>query len=446
MSQPTYSARMLMVGDDRFAVEQPNNAVTGHPYFDLPVVLGVFNKPGSGKVVHVSEINVKPMTTAQSVVGCAVVQRITAASAAFSVVSSEKLDTNNAALPAEVSCLYLPRTLTTTANTVMRRIMVQPELNFTRALSTLTSKTQGDGRNGFDSGEIMAHMDAATQSIVLREGQGISISNSIVNNMPINAYSVTVLVRNQSSGACYRFNKVIEPRQPNGGAVLSLMNGSGSGVVLEVGRIQIREIGTDEEPMVAYERIEALCEDCSETPDVSSHDTATPLDSNIVCLGNAMAVRVGSKMGALITIPAQRRVQVSESPFYEGFASLQMGRRGIFDGDMALNATTRIVLREGEGIGIRKINPSAKLCHEAQIQFHVVSPAAVYPVAGDVDQGVTYGPSGTDYTGTLEQPAVADVKTGVQYGAGGTEFTGTYVGGGGTTIHPIIGGSIVRSA
>lgn len=56
---------------------------------------------------------------------------------------------------------------------------------------------------------------------------------------------------------------------------------------------------------------------------------------------------------------------------------------------------------------------------------------AVFPGAGDVDQGVTYGPTGADFTGTLEQPAEADVKLGVGYGAGGTEFTGTLVGGGG---------------
>lgn len=56
---------------------------------------------------------------------------------------------------------------------------------------------------------------------------------------------------------------------------------------------------------------------------------------------------------------------------------------------------------------------------------------AVFPTVGDVDAGTTYGPTGADYTGTLEQPDVADVLVGVQYGAGGTEFTGEATGGGG---------------
>lgn len=56
---------------------------------------------------------------------------------------------------------------------------------------------------------------------------------------------------------------------------------------------------------------------------------------------------------------------------------------------------------------------------------------AIFPAVGDVDQGVTFGPTGADYTGTLEQPDEADVLSGVQYGAGGTEFEGTAVAGGG---------------
>lgn len=56
---------------------------------------------------------------------------------------------------------------------------------------------------------------------------------------------------------------------------------------------------------------------------------------------------------------------------------------------------------------------------------------AVFPVVGDVDLGINYGPTGADYTGTLEQPAETDVLAGVQYGANGTEFTGSATGGGG---------------
>jgi len=60
---------------------------------------------------------------------------------------------------------------------------------------------------------------------------------------------------------------------------------------------------------------------------------------------------------------------------------------------------------------------------------------SVWPDDGDVDNGVTYGPTG-NLTGALAQPTVTDVKKDVQYGAHGTEFTGTYDPGGGPTPAP----------
>jgi len=54
-----------------------------------------------------------------------------------------------------------------------------------------------------------------------------------------------------------------------------------------------------------------------------------------------------------------------------------------------------------------------------------------FPAIGDVDvTSPAYGPTGSEYSGTLLQPDEADVLLGIQYGAGGIEFTGTLVGGG----------------
>lgn len=49
----------------------------------------------------------------------------------------------------------------------------------------------------------------------------------------------------------------------------------------------------------------------------------------------------------------------------------------------------------------------------------------VYPSEDDVQQGVSYGPTGSDYTGNFVPPAVGDVEDGVRYGAAGIEFEGT---------------------
>lgn len=58
--------------------------------------------------------------------------------------------------------------------------------------------------------------------------------------------------------------------------------------------------------------------------------------------------------------------------------------------------------------------------------FGAATGNATFPAAADVESGVQYGTSGTQYTGTFTKPAVGDVESGVQYGGGGTEFTGTF--------------------
>lgn len=50
-----------------------------------------------------------------------------------------------------------------------------------------------------------------------------------------------------------------------------------------------------------------------------------------------------------------------------------------------------------------------------------------YPFVGDVREGITYGLSGTQYTGTLDIPSVGNVRWGITYGSGETEYTGTYL-------------------
>jgi hypothetical protein len=53
-----------------------------------------------------------------------------------------------------------------------------------------------------------------------------------------------------------------------------------------------------------------------------------------------------------------------------------------------------------------------------------------YPAVGNVRLSVVYGES-NEFIGTLALPTVGQVESGVGYGASGTEFTGTLVAGGG---------------
>jgi len=51
--------------------------------------------------------------------------------------------------------------------------------------------------------------------------------------------------------------------------------------------------------------------------------------------------------------------------------------------------------------------------------------SAVYPAAGMVLSGNSYGPSGSEYSGTVTLPSAAQVLSGVGFGAAGTQFSGT---------------------
>jgi hypothetical protein len=58
-----------------------------------------------------------------------------------------------------------------------------------------------------------------------------------------------------------------------------------------------------------------------------------------------------------------------------------------------------------------------------------------YPAVGNVRLSVVYGES-NEFIGTLALPTVGQVESGVGYGASGTEFTGTLVvGGGGEAVN-----------
>ena len=369
MARNTYWARMLLAGDDIFAAEQPTTAIAGHPYHELPMCLAVHNHVGSGKIVRVHQANVKPVTTGQSLVGLIKFTRITAASVGLEAIDAFPYDTGNTALPSQVEALYMPTSVTKTANSELRRMAMQPMLNFTRALSALVGRTYGDGRSGNDSSEVFSETDADTTGWILREGQGICLENQTTDLNPVNAFAINMVVN--VGGETWRYSRVIEPRvwHNTSGALFSLMNNTGSGVVVDVQRVQIREIGTDEVPQVYFEPLDYIDPAGENAELVAFDDSALP--SGISCKRNVYAQRRGAKYGSFISIPMIRRVQLQEPPWYPGLAGLQFGRRGMFERDVDQVGDGQLILNEGEGFGIRKSNSSSMVCHDAYIMFSV---------------------------------------------------------------------------
>lgn len=384
MSFPTFSASLQMSGEEPFYVEQPLTALTGHPYMIGPAVAAVFNKRGSGKVVYVQEFNAKPLTTANSTVALQVLQRISALSGG-DVVTAFPIDGQTSTLPSQVACAVFPVSVTVTGSTALRRTMQQPQLSVTAALAAYVARTTGDSRTGNDSSEFYNHpTDADAQPLVIRAGEGLVLTN--VGSHPVHTLAVAMLVKDVTNARTYRFNAIVDPRGGNAAHIFALLNGAGSGVTLELHRMQIREVGTTDAPIVTWEPIEGVDEAGADLPTVAHSATALP--AGILVKEDVTIVKAGYRVGAPLTIPYWRRAHLSEPPFEAGLAGLQFGRRGRFGKDVLNNNAARAVLREGQGFALVRRTASAQVCHEVQLLFTV---ADAIPAVGDVRSGTVYG-------------------------------------------------------
>lgn len=396
MSRPTYSARMRLSSEDNFMVEPPFTATAGHPYYVGPAAMAVFNQPGSGKVVYVESMNVKPLATGQNVANFVVLQKCSAASGG-ELLTFGKNDDAFPDLPSQVEARTFPGSVTVTGSSAIRRLMLQARWHATAALATLSARATGSSAAGFDSSEVASHTDATAQPYVLREGEGLVLTNG--NDHSHMGYALSLLVKDATNNRTYRVRDLIDPLGATDGHVFSLLNGSGSGIVLEVHRIQLRETGSYEVPMGTWELIEALDDDAEALPPstVLPHDSSLPLDAAVLVKANTRAIKAGFRSGGLITLPMFHRAQLTEPPFGAGVTGLQLGRRGRFAKDMVTHGETKLALREGCGIALFMRNSSSLFVHEAQITFSV---ADVIPAVGDVRVDTVYGMD-QELTGTL---------------------------------------------
>jgi len=374
--------------DDRhvFSPELPNTAVTGHPYLEHVAPLALFNPTGSGVTVRVRRAEVMPlMAQTTTTPGNYDLYRITAHTGTDDAIAAMKLDSNNAALPSQVVLARRPATVTTSGSQWDGASAI-PLANDTRAM--------GYGFAATPWAQRLHRQDATTaerQRMTLREGEGIAVS---LNNLTGLVYSfmVTLTVRVAATGACHTYTFPVTP------AVLplfSLLNGSGSGVVLEVVSLAYQEIGTDVIPQIALEPIDGIGDGDTLTP--------VPLDSTasigtIVAKRNAKILMRGAKHGALISVPHEQwqvPVGFGTGP---GLANLTSDFPFFRQAKPYPNELD-IVLREGEGIAITYKNAGSLGRMRHAITFTVDGP--VYPAEADVRDGEFYGPNGTDYEGSL---------------------------------------------
>lgn len=381
MAMQTVFVQELLKSGDPFSIEMPPNAVTGHPYVNHASPLAIMNETGSGKIIKLRIANLRPNTGPNALNGIVSVRRITSVSGGYTTVPF-KFDSTNSDLPSQVEAGYSPSSVVLVGGGVIKRSTTLSLLNPTRALAGLCSASNGDARSGMDSGEfIRLTGDAQVTGYILREGEGLALVYD--TDSASHCYAANLRFKVVSTGASYRLSEVIEPRFMAGNVGAYLINKAGSGVVLEVEKIQIREIGTDEIVIADYQIIDGL--EGGEIPNYVMADTATSLPSGITIRRNCVTARAGSKIGALITLPSSRKVVLSEPPYGVGISGgPQIARRGIMARDFDMEAEP-VVLREGQGFGIFLRSAGAQLCHEAIFVFDIID---AYPTAQEIAEAV----------------------------------------------------------
>lgn len=334
--------------------ELPTSAVTGHPYLDHVAALAIFNKTSSNKILRIKAVavnNIASVTvTATSTI---VATRITALTGG-DAITPISLDSNNAALPSQVSCVTEPATVTTTGSSLLR-VNSLPALSTTQALGFMASSRGSHHRLG--SGQLYQHRDPTndSQMITLREGEGIALSPESSNcNYPHGRF-VSFWVRNSSSGACYIYSaKVSTSNLP----LMALLNGSGSGVVLQVFNIEWTEFGENLIRQISLEGIDSAdLSTCGEALTPVSLDSTNSLSGSILVYKNASVKTGGANDGAMIVIPQRKRIvgpSPSTGPGLTTNIPVSITPNYIFKSSAP---DYDIILREGKGIGVFLRNP-----------------------------------------------------------------------------------------
>lgn len=377
--------------------------------------------------------------------------RISAASGGETIVAVKR-DTASADLPAQVTCVGYPDSVT--VSSVLRRLADAPSYTGTTGSNLwLGARVYGGSYTAYmranNADTLRFSGDANVEGVVLREGQGVAMVLDAYGWPRAGQFNLTV--RNLSTGASYQFRtREIGHPERLGMALVSLFNASSSGVVLSVTACEFPLDGESNFPTFRMARIEGYAEGNAVTP--IAHDTGNSVPAALECLaGDFVSTLWGQGSGvpydwqithgATMTIAVQQKISMMRGITGSPRFSTVGVTPGLSPGQeemrlLSLPPGNGIVLRPNEGFALLAgrggaIESSTFGYYDVEMTvLHYPPPGGggggTFPNEGDVRAGEIYGPT-DDLTGTLTLPNVNDVRDGVDYGAGGVEFDGDLV-------------------
>ena len=406
MSALSYSCRLLTNGAKNFSTEQALT-VTDQPYSGGMHLaeFSIFNRPGSGRVVTLEgvEFDGYNRMASNNQHGMYRFNSTTWTQAPKNpdAVTIKALGQATTSLSANVDCGSGNGQMGGTP-TGLSYFYHHPQLR-TADIGPLFGrsfgKTSGAGGCEGRKSAVMYHDSAATQAYIIREGESFIIT---FGSAPT-AARVNVIFRH--AGVVYEMSTVARGDKAHlnvaGGDLdeVYIRNLTGSGSNVEILSVDvIDELAGMPTPVITA-HLELIDEHSGGDAIVPvALDSANgSLPSGIELRTGALTLRGGSKKGGWITRPyLQRTTAISQGLFRDlTWAPVGLSRH------LRKKCNGRVVLREGEGAALLYRLPSAAAVGEWLVNFTLALDDGVYPAVGDVAFGTNYGPTGTEYTGTL---------------------------------------------
>lgn len=347
------------------------------PFVQQAAILSLFNRVGSSCVTVVKKIEVNEVqarTNATATSNNLSLIRTTAHTGGIPIPVIP-MDTTDTPLPAEVSIVQYPGEVTTTGSSI-RNMLGKVGLQPFSPLTGIASPRLGSIRDSLSDSNIYTnYFTAETQSITLREGEGIALTTGSL--APPN-FPYELVVRLSDGSGTHYINTVINNcAMP---ALLGILNGTGSGVVLTVERIEFSELHQNTAPLLfSLETISDVYG--GSAIGYIPLDTANPaLPSGVVIAANATALSASPDSSTAIRsrssgdAPFRRLVTAGfgVSPgLASGLLTLRDGNSVIFNFSNAVDSAGGFVLREGEGIALFD-NPVAVGSSSAIINYEII--------------------------------------------------------------------------
>jgi len=210
------------------------------PYTEQVALFGIMNNEGSNSLIRVKNIIVTDISSrAGTVLNSILTMQVTAMGTGTSMVTPIKYDSDISNLPSQVRIEMYPATYTGTG--ILRSQATAYANAPTTALASHGAITGAASFDGLGFGYIVRSPFSECQPVVLREDEGMVLAPSNTTTADIGTMielCVDLTDGTNNYHICEMTEVGISP------CLFGIFNGSGSGVVLNIGRISTRLINT----------------------------------------------------------------------------------------------------------------------------------------------------------------------------------------------------------